>query len=112
MNTMDANRTSFGYELKDELARLCLPQASHDPNRKLAWMNSICILFLIIGIFGARSAAIPLKPVPPVEEIIPALIEPVPTPTTDANQNENQNDQEKTEAPQVVVVTPEAPSIN
>jgi TonB family protein len=112
MKTMDANRNSSGYELRGELARLCLPEANRDPNRKLAWMNSICILFLIIGIFGARSAAMPLRQVPAVEEIIPALIEPVPTPTTDANQNENQNDQEKTEAPQVVVVTPEVPSIN
>jgi len=112
MNNTDANRSSSAYELRDELARLCLPQASRDPNRKLAWMNSICILFLIIGIFGARSASMPLKPVQPVEDIIPTLIEPVPTPTTAENQNENQNEQEKTEAPQVVVVTPEAPNIN
>ena len=112
MKTMDANRTLSGYELKGELARLCLPQAGRDPNRKLAWMNSICILFLIVGIFGARSAAMQLKPVPPVEEIIPALIEPVPPPATAENQNENQNEPEKTEAPQVVVVTPEAPNIN
>jgi hypothetical protein len=29
---MDANRISPGYELKDELARLCLPAANRDAN--------------------------------------------------------------------------------
>ena len=62
MNNMDANRTSPGYELKDELARLCLPAANRDPNRKLAWVNSICILFLLIGIFGARRGLIASSP--------------------------------------------------
>ena len=75
-------------------------------------MNSICILFLIIGIFGTPSATVPVKEAPPVEEIIPALIEPVLATTTPENQNENQNEPEKTEAPQVVVVAPEAPNIN
>ena len=54
---MDANQTSPAYELKDELARLCLPAANRDANQKLAWVNSVCILFLIVGIFGARGTA-------------------------------------------------------
>jgi periplasmic protein TonB len=113
MKTMDASRSSSSYELRDELARYCLPQASRDPNRKLAWMNSICILFLIIGIFGTPSATIPVKEAPPVEEAIPAILESFPPPpVTTENQTENQNEQQKTEAPQVVVVTPEAPNIN
>jgi hypothetical protein len=33
---------------------VCLPSASRDANLKLAWVNSICILFLLIGIAGAR----------------------------------------------------------
>ena len=49
---MDANQTTPRYELKDELARLCLPSASRDVNLKLAWVNSVCILFLLIGIRG------------------------------------------------------------
>jgi protein TonB len=113
VNNMDANRISSGYELKDELARLCLPAASHDPNRKLAWMNSLCILFLLIGIFGSRLASITIKPVPPMEEIAPVVLEPTPPPQTiTANQNENETEQQTPEAPQVVVVTPEAPNIN
>ena len=52
---MDANRISPGYELKDELARFCLPTANREPELKLAWVNSVCLLFLLIGI--ARRAA-------------------------------------------------------
>jgi hypothetical protein len=63
---MDANRTSPGYELKDELARLCLTTARREPERKLAWVNSVCILFLLIGVFGARQGVIAIKPVPPI----------------------------------------------
>ena len=59
MNHMDANRTAPGYELKNELARLCLSTARREPERKLAWVNSVCILFLLIGILGARRASSP-----------------------------------------------------
>ena len=76
---MDANRTS-PCVLRDELARLCLPAATRDPNRKLAWANSICILFLIIGIVGARPTRISLQSPPPLEEVVPTIIEPMPPP--------------------------------
>jgi protein TonB len=112
MNNTDANRTS-SRELKDELARLCLPGASRDPNRKLAWMNSICILFLLVGILGATPARIPLKTAPPVEEIAPVILEAAPPPeTVTVNENENQNDQPPPQAQNVVVVVPNAPDIN
>jgi len=56
MNDANANRTSPGYELKDELARLCLTTVRREPERKLAWVNSVCILFLLIGVARARRA--------------------------------------------------------
>ena len=112
MNNTDANRIP-SRELKDELARLCLPGASRDPNRKLAWMNSICILFLLIGIVGATPARVPIEPAPPIEEIAPVILEPAPPPqTVTANENENQSEQPPPEAPNVVVVVPNAPNIN
>ncbi len=111
---MDANRTLPGYELKDELARFCLPPANRDSNRKLAWVNSICILFLLIGIFGSKPASTAIKPVPPLEEVIPTVIEPAPPPPqkVTASEKQQQTEQNELEAAQVVVVTPEAPSIN
>jgi TonB family protein len=112
MNNTDANRIS-SYELKDELARLCLPGANRDPNRKLAWMNSVCILFLLVGILGATSARISIKSAPPVQEIMPVILEPAPPPeTVTANENENQNNELPPQTPNVVVVVPNAPNIN
>ncbi len=111
MNNTDANRMKV-YELKDELARLCLPSAGRDPNRKLAWLNSICILFLLIGVFGAGPAVIPEKLVPAVEEIAPVVLEVTPPPeTVTPTENENQT-QQPSETPNVVVVVPNAPNIN
>ena len=114
MNSLDANRTAGRYELKDELARLCLPAAARDSDRKLAWTNSICILFLLIGLFGAKPASTTIKPAPPLEEVIPTIIEPLPPPpqTVTAIQNRDETEPDKSEAPQVVVVAPESPNIS
>jgi periplasmic protein TonB len=109
---MDANRTSPVYELKDELARYCLPQANRDSNRKLAWVNSICILFLIIGLAGAKPGAISLRPPPPLPaEIIPVIIEPTPPPPTSEETPKEQPKEIKAEAPNVVVAVPDSPAV-
>ncbi len=41
-----------GTTLSSDLARLSLPQTSGDATRRLAYANSICALFLVIGIIG------------------------------------------------------------
>jgi TonB family protein len=111
---MDANRTAPGSGLKSELARFCLPAASRDTNRTLAWANSICILFLLIGIAGARSAAIQIKRPPPLEEVIPTVVEPLspPPPTTPQPLQPQEQNDEKPNLPQVVAVTMNTPNIN
>jgi protein TonB len=105
----DANRTS--YELKDELARYCLPTANRDANLKLAWVNSVCILFLLIGIFGARRGMIAIKPVPPLSEIIPVVVEPMILPPSQTVEKKPV-DEEKNDTPQVIVAIPQVPNIN
>ena len=111
---MDANRTELGYELESELARLSLHATDRDPNRKLAWVNSVCILFFLIGVFGSRPASLRIKPLPLVEEVSAAIVEPLPPPpqTQTEQQPQEQNDQEQPDTPQVVVVTLDAPTIN
>jgi TonB family protein len=109
---MDANRTSPPYELKDELARLCLPSVNRDPNLKLAWVNSVCIVFLIIGISGARRGLIAIKPAPPLEQIVPVIVEPLTLPPQDTTQKKQNPDENKREAPRVNVVIPQTPSVN
>jgi TonB family protein len=113
MNLLDANRTSLGYELESELARSSVHASDQDPNRRLAWVNSICILFFLIGVVGSKPASIRIKPLPPVEEVTAAIVEPLPPPprTRSEQQAQEQSNQEQV-TPQVVVVTPEAPSIN
>jgi TonB family protein len=111
MNDMDANRTTSGYKLKDELARFCLPTANRDSSRKLAWTNSICILFILIGLIGARRAPDFAEPPTRPQEIVPTIVEPAPPPPTE-NQKPQPAEPEKTEAPQVVAVTLDTPAIN
>src|SRR5579859_5473789 len=114
MNVVDANRKDLGYELESELARVSMHATDRDPNRKLAWVNSICILILLIGICGSNPASIKIKPLPPVEQVSAAIVEPLPPPpqTTTEPQTEQPNDQQQADTPQVVVVTPDAPTIN
>jgi TonB family protein len=110
MNNTDANRISPGYELKDELARLCLPSANRDANPKLAWVNSICIFFLLIGIAGARRGLIAIKPVPPIQEIVPVIIQPAVLPPQAIAPKPEQAEQ--TIQPRVLVALPNAPNVN
>ena len=104
---MDANRTS--YELKDELARLCLSSARRDPTQKLAWVNSICILFLIIGIAGARNGGIFIQPVSPIHQIVPVVVEPSVLPPQMVAEKNPRTEEEN--QPRVVVAIPSAPDI-
>lgn len=114
MNAIDFTHNYAGCDLRSELAQYCLPQARRDPNRKPAWVNSICILFLLIGIIGSKPAAIRIKTPPPIEVPIPAIVEPPPPPPThiEVQQKPEDSEQPKPEVPQVVVVTPESPAIN
>jgi len=109
-NTTDANRISPVYELKDELARLCLTATRREPERKLAWVNSVCILFLLIGILGARRGVIAIKPVPPIREEVPVVVQPTVLPPQAIAQKPEPV--EPNNQPRVLVALPNAPNIN
>src|SRR5438093_313413 len=114
MNVLDANGTNSGLELSSELARAGVHATEKDPERRLAWVNSICILFLLTGIVGSKPASIKVKALPPVEEVSAVIVEPLPPPPQiqSEQQEQEQNNEETPDTPQVVVVTPEAPTIN
>jgi protein TonB len=103
-----------GYHLKSDLARVCLPDPQGHPQRTLAWLNSICFLFLFVAVFGARLRLPAPKPVPPLEEPVPIIIQPLPQrPPPRADQpGRDQATEEKQPAPPVVVVTPDSPAIS
>jgi TonB family protein len=112
MNALDSRQVGSGYELKDELARSCLPSASWDWNFKLAWVNSICVLFLLIGIAGARRGVISIKNVPPIQEIVPLVVMPQILPPQVAFPQKREQPQEQSEQSRVFVALPTAPNIN
>ncbi len=114
MNVLDANRTQLRYELRSELARSLLHSTDRDPDRTLAWVNSVCILFLLIGVAGSKPASVAIQPLPPIEEATAAIVEPLPPPqqTQAQQQNQEQTEERPPDTPQVVVVTPDAPSIS
>src|SRR5438093_11445700 len=64
------------YQLSDELARLCLPAEYKDSYRTLAWVNSICFLFLLIGVVGLRPPKVVERPVNPPSEPVPVVFTP------------------------------------
>jgi TonB family protein len=109
---MNTDPITPAYKLKDELARLCLPAASRDPQLKLAWVNSVCLLFFIIGVVGAKRGLIAIKPVPPIEEIIPVVVEPLILPPQETTEQKPSPDQDKNDAPPVAVAIPQAPNIS
>jgi protein TonB len=107
---MKANRIS--YELKSELARYCLPSAGKDRNLKLAWVNSVCLLFLLIGIVGARRGVISIKTVPPIREAVPVVVVPVTLPPQKAVPEKKEPPHEETQQPRVMVALPNSPNVH
>jgi protein TonB len=102
------------YQLKSDLARVCLPHPQGHPQRTLAWVNSICFLFLFVALSGARPRLPAPKPLPPLEEPLPIIVQPLPQkPPPQAEQpNKEELTKDKAPAPRVVVVTPNSPAIS
>jgi TonB family protein len=101
------------YHLKSDLARVCLPNPQGQSRRIMAWVDSICFLFLLIGIVGARTTLPKTRVVAPLEEAIPILIQPVaPPPAQAKEEQQKESTDDKSPTPRVVVVTLDSPSIN
>src|SRR5665213_1864281 len=94
-----------GYHLKSELARVCLSDPRGHSHRTLAWVNSLCLFFLLIGIVGARSTLSNIKPVAPPDEPVPILIQPLaPTaPPQSAEKHQEQPADDASAAPRVII---------
>lgn len=64
------------YKLSDDLARLCLPQEYKDSYRTLAWVNSICFLFLLIGLVGLKPPKVHVRPINELQDVVPVVFTP------------------------------------
>lgn len=95
------------YQLSDDLARLCLPQEWKDSYRTLAWVNSICFLFLVVGLIGLKHPKVIQKQLSKLDEPVPVIFqqpEEPPKAEPEPKQEEEQPQDKPTETPQVVNV--------
>jgi protein TonB len=99
--------TPRNYTLSSDLARLCLPSEYRDSNRVLAWVNSICLLFLLIGLVGLRPPKVIQKPLSEPQEIVPVVFTPPeeqPKNEPEVKQDEPEPKEQPLDTPQVAVV--------
>jgi periplasmic protein TonB len=97
------------YQLSDDLAKLCLPQEWKDSYRTLAWVNSVCALFLLVGLVGLKAPRVIIRPLSEVTDVVPVIFTPPdepPPPTTEIKPDEM--DETPTDAP---VETPQVVTI-
>src|SRR5258708_10063237 len=95
------------YGLSSELARLCLPSEFKDLHRKLAWVDSICLLFLLIGLVGLKEPKIVERPLTQRTDVVPVVIIPPedqPKQEPEVKQDDTQPQDTPMDTPQVAVV--------
>jgi hypothetical protein len=93
------------YALSSDLARLSLPQEYKDASRRLAWVNSICCAFLLIGIVGLKPTQVRIKPLTEVTDIVPVIITPPEEPPKPVTPEQPPEPDQPTET------TPDAPVV-
>ena len=76
MHSSPASPALSQYTLSSDLAKLCLPAASKDANRKLAYTNSICLFFLVVGLVGLKMPKPYVRPLPEVVDSAPVVFLP------------------------------------
>ena len=100
-------RGSHDYALSSDLARLSLPAEYVDTYRNLAWTNSICFLFLVIGLTGLKAPRVIHKPLIQVTEAVPVIFTPPedqPKPEPEVQPDEPTPQDAPLDTPQVITV--------
>lgn len=99
----------------EDLVRFCLEMDPAESRRKLAWVNSICAIYLLIGLIGLRPPPLDIvRQAQPAEEIVPTVIEP-PVSTMQqisADSNSEQVSEKPSEEGAGVAVTVDSPDIS
>jgi TonB family protein len=96
------------YRLKSDLAAYCLPRASQDDTRKLAWANSISLLFVVVACIGLRQPVFVIREAAPLPEPMRAeLLPPVDAENQPPDSSEEQEPEDVAEEPvEIPVVVP------
>ncbi len=103
-----SNQAERQYQLSDDLARLCLPQEFKDSYRNLAWANSICFLFLVIGMVGIRPPAVLVRAITQPAEVMQVALPPEqepPPPTEFKPPEQTDTPEPPPDTPQVAIVS-------
>ena len=105
-----AAATHRDYALSSDFARLCLPGKFADKTRKLAYVDSICLAFLVIGLAGIKQQQVIEKLLSPPTDSLPVIFVPPDEPLTQPDTPHKPEEPQDTtiETPQVVTVA--APS--
>src|SRR6266571_4260934 len=88
-----------GYALHSDLAQFCLPAANRDAYRKLAYVNSICFLFMVIGLAGINPPVLEQKVPEPAQQFVPVEIVQQPEPPKTEPQPQEQNPEQQPDTP-------------
>src|SRR5437667_2697651 len=91
-----------GYALHSDLAQFCLPAANRDVNRILAYVNSICSLFLAIGLAVHNPPLLEQKVPEPAQQFVPVEIVQPPEPPKTEPQPQEQDPQLQPDTPVVM----------
>lgn len=100
--------------MASDLSKLCLPSEYQDANRRLAWANSICLLFLAVGLAGLKPPPVHLRPMTDVTEVVPIVIiqpeDTPPPPTTEPQPEPEPTTEVAPDQPVVATVVAANPS--
>jgi len=83
------------YRLNSDLALYCLPASNRDDTRRLAWANSVCLLFLTVAIIGVKQPVFVIREVAPLPE--PMAVTILPPPVEQEPQVVSKNEEEPVE---------------
>ncbi len=102
------------YELRSDLAQYCFPSSERDDTRKLAWVNSVCLLFLAVAILDVRQPVFVIREAPPLPDPYAAALPPPaerePPPTTLEKVEETPEEPQTLEIPEAPVPVVVAPA--
>lgn len=97
---------------QSDLVELCFPKSAPESDliRRLAYANSICLMFLVVAVIGLQTPVFVIETPKPAETPIPVVFEPPPIPQTppslipQSNNDLPEPDQPVVDAPQVAPV--------
>jgi TonB family protein len=105
-------RSSDRNGFSDDLARFCLEADPAEANRRLAWIDSICLAYLVIGLIGLHSRPLEISKKLSKEDVVPTVIEPAVNPVQQVSPDSGPEERApESSAGDVVAVTVDSPAV-